>query len=132
MMTDQVENKDVKIICGNVFLRPDNIICVNLKDDYQIDLPDMIEINNAIEKIANGKKHGVLTVGGKYTSFSQDVIKNSNLPENFTYTIADAFVIISMHQRLLANFYIQVIKPPVPTKYFENTEDAIKWLYTFK
>jgi len=123
-------NSEILISCGNVCLRPDDIICIELNEDYTLELHDLADINSAIAQLASGRKHFVITVGGKYTAFSQDVLKNSNNPSNFTYTIADAFVIKSTHQRLLANFYIRIIKPPVPTRYFENLDMAVAWLQT--
>lgn len=121
---------EININCGKVFLRRDDIICIDLKEDYVVEMKDQADINVSIEKVAQGRKHPVLTIGGKYTSFSQEVIKNSAAPENFTYTLADAFVIKSIHQRLLANFYVKVIKPPVPTRYFETIDDAVDWLHS--
>lgn len=93
-------------------------------------MTDQDDINEAIGKIANGNKYLILTLGGKYTSYSQEVIKNSASPQNFKHTLADAFVINSTHQRLLVNFYMKVVKPPVPTRYFEEQEEAIKWLHS--
>ncbi|MBI2272101.1 MAG: STAS/SEC14 domain-containing protein [Bacteroidetes bacterium] len=119
---------EISIKCGRVFLRPDNILCIDLKEDYVVEMTDQDEINNAIGKVANGGKYLVLIVGGKYTSFSQEVIENSAAPQNFKHTLADAFIINSTHQRLLANFYVKVVKPPVPTRYFERQEEAVEWL----
>ena len=123
---------EVIINCGKVFLRPDDIICIDLKEDYCVEMEDMRNINSAIEKVAMGCKRAVLTIGGKYTTFSQDALRDSVNPQNFTYTLADAFVIKSIHQRLLAHFYIKVKCPPVPTRYFEKPEEAIAWLLTYK
>ncbi len=125
-----MRTSEVIINCGKIFLRSDNIICLELKEDYTVEMDDQCEINSAIGKIAHGSKYFMLTTGGRYTTFSQEVMKNSAAAENFTNTIADAFVINSIHQRLLANFYVKIVKPPVPTKYFENVEDALKWLYS--
>ncbi|MBL7892484.1 MAG: STAS/SEC14 domain-containing protein [Bacteroidia bacterium] len=121
---------ELSIKCGKVFLRPDNILCIDLKEDHVVEMTDQDDINAAIGKIANGNKYLILTIGGKYTSFSQEVIENSAAPQNFKHTLADAFVINSTHQRLLANFYVKVVKPPVPTRYFEKQEEAIKWLHS--
>ena len=52
------------------------------------------------------------------------IAKNKNNP----YSKADAFVIKSMAQRILANFYIKIHKPERPTKFFSSKDDAILWL----
>ncbi len=52
------------------------------------------------------------------------IAKNENNP----YAKADAFVIKSMSQRILANFYVKIHKPERPTKFFSSKEDAVVWL----
>lgn len=52
------------------------------------------------------------------------IAKNKNNP----HSKADAFVIKSMAQKILANFYIKINKPERPTKFFNSKEDAIDWL----
>ncbi len=118
----------LKIKCGTAFLRPDGIIQFDLEDDYIIEVADLKEINDALGKLNGGVKSRNMFVCKDYTNVSHEAIKFSNNAENFDYTLADVFVVKSMHQKLLANFYISIIKPPVPTKYFMKIEDAVKWL----
>ncbi|MCD6017826.1 MAG: hypothetical protein K0S53_947 [Bacteroidetes bacterium] len=44
------------------------------------------------------------------------------------YSVADAFVLSSMSQRILANFYIKINKPERPTRFFNEPETALIWL----
>lgn len=44
------------------------------------------------------------------------------------YSTADAFVLSSMAQRILANFYIKINKPERPTKFFNDPETALIWI----
>jgi hypothetical protein len=133
----QEQNPDIhlceqNINCGKVFLRPDDIICIHLKEDYCVEMEDLRTIDAAIKKVAMGRKHPVLSIGGRYTTFSQDALKDSTNPQHFIYTYADAFVTKSTHQRLLANFYVKIKRPPVPTRYFEKTEEAVAWLLSLQ
>lgn len=50
--------------------------------------------------------------------------KNANNP----YSKADAFVIKSLAQKILANFYLRINKPERPTKFFNKKEEALDWL----
>ena len=50
--------------------------------------------------------------------------KNANNP----YSKADAFVIKSLAQKILANFYLKINKPERPTKFFNKKEEALDWL----
>ena len=59
-----------------------------------------------------------------------DVILLSKLSQNEynPYSKADAFVLNSMAQKILANFYIKFNKPERPTKFFNNADEALIWL----
>ncbi|MBC7696394.1 MAG: hypothetical protein H7141_13220 [Burkholderiales bacterium] len=43
-----------------------------------------------------------------------------------------AIIIDSIVMSVIANFFLQINKPLVPTKLFTNKESAIDWLNTFK
>ena len=45
--------------------------------------------------------------------------------------IAEAFLLTSLAQKILINFYIRFDKPLVPSKVFTNKEKAIEWLRQF-
>lgn len=44
------------------------------------------------------------------------------------YSTADAFVLKSMAQKILANFYIKINKPERPTMFFNHKEEALAWI----
>jgi hypothetical protein len=48
---------------------------------------------------------------------------------SFTHLqIKTAIIISGLGQKILANFYLTVMKPKSPTKIFTNEEEAIEWL----
>lgn len=59
-----------------------------------------------------------------------DVLLLSKLSENENnpYSKADAFVLNSIAQKILANFYVKINKPERPTKFFNNLDEALIWL----
>jgi hypothetical protein len=59
-----------------------------------------------------------------------DVLLLSKLSknENNPYSKADAFVLNSIAQKILANFYVKINKPEGPTKFFNNLDEALIWL----
>lgn len=59
-----------------------------------------------------------------------DVILLSKLSQNEynPYSKADAFVLNSIAQKILANFYTKINKPERPTKFFNNADEALIWL----
>ena len=44
------------------------------------------------------------------------------------HTIADAFVIKSLAQKIIADFYLKFHRPMRPTKVFNSRRQAVKWL----
>lgn len=44
------------------------------------------------------------------------------------YTVADAIVISSFAQKILADFYLKSNKPEKPTRIFSNVESAVQWI----
>ena len=46
------------------------------------------------------------------------------------FTLADSFVIHSLAQKILANFYLKISKPVLPTKVFNKPDEAEAWLQT--
>lgn len=44
------------------------------------------------------------------------------------YTHCDAIVIRNLAQKILADFYIKINKPQMPTKIFYSVEKAVEWI----
>jgi len=65
---------------------------------------------------------------GEHTIADIEAVKLSCSEKGSIYKLVDAFVISSLPQKLIANFYIRVIKPVTPTRFFTKLEDAEKWL----
>lgn len=45
------------------------------------------------------------------------------------FTFVDAIVISSFSQKIMADFYLKINKPKMPTKLFLNLESASKWIF---
>lgn len=67
----------------------------------------------------------------EHASTNSDLLKTISKNSNNPFSKADAFVIKSMAQKILANFYIKINKPERPTKFFNNKDEAINWLKPF-
>ena len=111
-----------------VRLRTDRIVQVTFGDNVEMDLKESVEVIAAIGEITDGKKALVLNIGGKNTSASSAAREFSASIGGLRYTIADAFVVTNLAQKILANFYISFNKPLVPTKVFDNIDKATEWL----
>lgn len=84
------------------------------------------------QKEMGGEQLPVIVLCGDYTTndldFMNHISKNANVP----YSTADAFVLNSMAQRIIANFYIMIVRPERPTKFFNTKEDALHWIKKYK
>jgi len=88
------------------------------------------ELTNLKEsQVKMGAQHlPVLVLCGSYSSTDTVFLKHLSKNENNPYSKADAFVITSIAQKILANFYIKIFIPERPTRFFKTKEDAIIWL----
>lgn len=103
---------------------------VIVNDDYEFNTKDLEELVVAQKKIGE-QLLPVLIMCAENATTNTDLLKVLSKNNNNPYSKADAFVISSMVQKILANFYIKVFKPERPTKFFNNKDEASKWLKQF-
>lgn len=106
---------------------------------YQLDIFNNVEILTEDVKMVveaqrklSGIKMPTLVVCAEFASTNSDVMKYISKNEHFPYSKAGAFVINSMSQKLLANFYLKINVPQRPTRFFNDKEEAIKWLIQYR
>lgn len=107
------------------------IIC---KDDFMYDVDQIRENHSVLEKISQKNSEPVLvfSIAGKYTGITSEARTYLTKGPHKNFINAEAFVIQSMAQRIVANFYLKISKPIVPAAYFNNVGDAKRWLMGFK
>lgn len=104
------------------------LVTVNEKEDFSVE--DLKKLVNA-QKELGGERLPVLVLCSEHATTNSELLQSISKNENNPYSKADAFVIQSMAQKILANFYIKINKPERPTKFFNNKEEAIGWLKPF-
>lgn len=108
----------------------DNLYLLKLDDDYEIELEDAIEIDQAFIEITNNQPFCVVVdTRNKYTSVSSDA-RNffANDPDILPIRKKIAIVINNMPTRIIANFFVKFNRPQTPTKVFNDYYKAIDWL----
>jgi hypothetical protein len=100
---------------------------LSIKDNVEIFIDDIHLIINA-QKQLNGSKIPMLISGGQYSTTNTETLKYISINENMPYSKCAAFIVSSISQKLLGNFYLKIYKPQRPTKFFNNKTDAITWL----
>jgi len=120
--------KSLKTKNATVQLMDNGILHISFDANCVISIADVNELLDATFKMGNGKKFKKLITLGKYTLIDLDAMKLAGSPEGAIYQLAEGIVIKSTAQRILANFYTNVIKPINPTKFFTDETEAENWL----
>jgi len=92
---------------------------------------EMVQMQEAKVRITNNTKYVNLIIMQKYSSADHEARDYVGTEEAMALRIADAFVITSLPQRIVGNFYLNFNKPKVPTRFFTSEEEAEKWLRQF-
>ncbi len=116
----------------NIKLLESGIILLEGIADYTYEVKDVIQNHEAIKQLSQGKKSLVLTISGLHSTATREAINYVSKGHHASFVRAEAFVIHSLSQRLLARFYLRFNKPVVPANYFTDRIKAEKWLRTFE
>jgi len=115
---------------SQIFLRDDGVVQVNTTD-HNYTVKDLKELNSAQGKISNGKKLPLLVITTHYANIESDAREFMASAESTQYSTAEAYVIIGLGQKILANFYMKVNKPGVSTRFFTDLKLAEEWLLSY-
>jgi len=113
---------------GILSLRKDDILTFELKADKTEQTLDSMKSDFVILKNwANGKKYGFLVDGRRLKKFDTEhrVYAQKHSPL-FSYKYA--IIISSGTSSFLANMFIYMTRPSIPTKTFTTKEKALNWL----
>ncbi len=128
--SDTRNNKSIDLGFATVTLIEPNIINTNIKIKDAVTLAQAKLMLDAYIKIGDGKKIPHLFTTSKFVIMEKEVMEFISNEAN-KYGKADAFVIQSLPQKLIGNFYLKFHKPKIPSKLFTSKEKALKWLRTF-
>jgi hypothetical protein len=115
---------------ASVTLIDDNLINthITIKDAVTLDQAKLLL--EAYLKIGKGNKIPHLFTTTKFVIMEKEVMEFMSSQAN-KYGKADAFVIHSLPQKIIGDFYLRFHKPSIPTKLFKSKAKAIAWLKTF-
>ena len=107
-----------------------NYYYVEIKDDVEFEIEDLKQLVE-YEKELSGKTLPILVVCSPSATTNNELISYISKNANNPYCKAEAFVISSLGQKILANVYTKFNKPERPLKFFNQKEDALNWLQQF-
>jgi hypothetical protein len=112
-------------------IRPDGIVQID-GSNHMYSHSDVLEIHKALGELRGDKRVLVLAVASEYTSLDPSARQYLSTPEAGIHSIAEAYVIHSLAQRMLMNFLTKVAGTPVPVHFFKKEQHAVDWLKSFE
>lgn len=116
---------------SQITFREDGIVEVVFGDEELLTEEDCKEIIEQYRKVLENKKVPILHVIGKYMNVTKEAREYGASEEGLEFSLAEAYVFNSLPHRIIANFYLNINKPSVPTKFFKTKAEAEIWLKTF-
>jgi hypothetical protein len=111
--------------------RDDGILFIRVSSEEEGTFERVQMMIQAIGEMVNYKKVPWLV---KYDDFALPQKEKREFwskLESVPYSSAEAYIISSLAERLISEFYLNIEKPKRPTKMFTNEKEAIEWLKTF-
>ncbi len=122
--------KELKVKGAHVKFRDDSIIHIHY-DDELLSLETVKNVFYETRKVSPWEIAPVYLTGGTFTNQEAEARKFSASEEVMKYCSAIAFLSRTIGEKLMANFFIKIMNPGKPTKFFTKEEEAIAWLKNY-
>jgi hypothetical protein len=115
---------------ATVKLRDDGIVHTHVKIKDAVNVEQAEEMLKAFIEVSDGIKRPHLFTATKFVIIEKEVMEFMKAEGN-QHSIADGFVIHSLPQKIVGNFYLKFFKPSVDTKLFTSEDKALNWLNSY-
>lgn len=108
----------------------EDLVEIRYFDDVTIKLEDVIEDFKVYDEFTKGKRVKKLVIAGKHSEMTAKARSYAQRENGMRSDriIAEAIVIHSLGQRMVANFYFRIMRKKYPVRVFNNIAAARKWL----
>lgn len=113
---------------GEVKLLEPGLVENTLREGITIEPDDVLAFKQANENLAAGHNYAVLVDFSEVVSVTREAKELVASKEFKRKAIAQALLINSLGQKIVANFYLRVNKPHLPTKAFTDRGKALEWI----
>ncbi|MFZ5551573.1 MAG: hypothetical protein ACOZCO_00550 [Bacteroidota bacterium] len=120
--------KQLRATKALVSVNDEYIVRILIDDQAALDKTDILEINRVKNQLVGDNRYVVIFIPGKGASINHDGRVASSSKEVYKNAIAKAIIAPNMTSRLIATFFINMNRPPAPTKFFDDEVSAIQWL----
>jgi DNA-binding phage protein len=98
----------------------------------KIDLKTAKHIVSARKEFSQNRLYAGLADASKVTSVTRDAREYLSSAEAIEGLLAGAILSGSSFNAFIANFFVKVTQPRIPTRIFTDEDKAIQWLQQFK
>lgn len=109
----------------------DGILYVQVSNKPEQTIEIAQKFISIVGEIVNYKKVPMLVKHDEFALPDKNIREFWAKKDSCPYTSAEAYIAITPAHKLISNFYMKIEKPGRPTKMFNNTTEAIKWLKNF-
>jgi len=120
-----ISEKDIGSAIFRIY--ENHIYHVTIKKGEKVTL-DIIRESYAFSDENGGGQYYNIFEFHSFSDIDPEVREWAASPTGNNYTIADAVVISSFPQKIIADFYMRYNKPVKPTKVFNSMEKAYEWV----
>jgi hypothetical protein len=113
---------------ADIGLTDEGHILIRVHENKEIEVSDIEEINEIKTRFADNKPYTVIFVAPFFGNISKEARELSASDLVYKNAIAKGIVVKNLSARLISTFFIQISKPPAPTKMFATEEEASAWL----
>lgn len=109
-------------------VQDDLFIEFKVKKNVNLQESDVWESRDLSVNYIPGRKFFVLFEGDEDASVSGDARRVGASEEYAKHVAALALFSNKMHEIIIGSLFLKINRPKVPTKFFDNREEAIAWL----
>ena len=128
MIVAELPPQVTELRTARLHLREDDIICIRVKDDVDIEIGDALETFEEVKRLADGGKKPVLVLTGSGGTITNEVKRFSASKAAGEPTLAEAIIAKSLAHKLVVNFLIKFANMGRPMKLFTSVDEAVAWL----
>ncbi len=117
---------------ARICLRSDGIMHVHFSKDVTFDVALQQQMRKIYDRMTTGKKTKFIFSAEEGFVFTREARENAPLLQKQSPIQCFALVINSLAYRIVANFYIKVMKPDGNYKVVNSINEAVSWLNSLK
>ena len=119
----------VELTCFYTWRGEDGIVRTKVKQGAEVGIAEAKENSVAVNSYSVGREKFPLIIDSRgIKSMTRDARNQFSTKGRETFVTSFAIIIDSPLSRVIGNFFMGINKPAVPTRLFDNEDDAKAWL----